>query len=276
MRQCCPVIAAVLEFVRLTQELNLRGDNLEILLTNDDGINGAGIWALARAFKNRGHEVTIAAPMNQQSGMSHALSVLREIEYKRVDADCEAWAFDGTPTDCVKIYLEGMSNKKFDATISGINDGANLATDVLYSGTVGAALEGFLHKMPALAVSRDKDSVIPFDTVAAATVDYLEKVLSAIKEPFLHNLNFPKKFRADKAEFMSTRLGWRDYINAFTSITDNDGRTYFRIGGTILDADASEGTDIHAAQNGFVSVTPLHCDTADYEAIIELRKIFRG
>ena len=251
---------------------------MNILLTNDDGINGAGLQALARALKNRGQSVTIAAPLNQQSGMAHALSVLREIEYKRVDnLDCEAWAFDGTPTDCVKIYLEGMnSGRKFDALISGINDGANLATDVLYSGTVGAALEGFLHAIPSLAVSLNKDAQISFDTAANATVDYLEKILSVKQEPFLHNLNFPKNFRAGKAEFMSTRLGQRDYINAFQSRTDDDGRAYFRIGGTIYDIDAGEGTDIHAVNQGFVSVTPLTLDTADYEALIELRHIFRG
>lgn len=250
---------------------------MKILLTNDDGINGAGLWSLARTLKNRGHEITIAAPFNQQSGMSHALSVLREIEYKRFDnPDCEAWTFDGTPTDCVKIYLEGMNDKKFDALISGINDGANLATDVVYSGTVGAALEGFLHAIPSLAVSRDKNSAIPFDPCAAATVDYLEKILSIKREPFLHNLNFPKKFRADKAEFVSARLGQRDYINAFTSHTDDAGRAYFRIGGTICDIDTSEGTDIYATANGFVSVTPLRSDVADYDEIVELRKIFRG
>ena len=250
---------------------------MRILLTNDDGIQGAGLWALANAFKSRAHEVTIAAPFNQQSGMAHALTFMREIEYKRFDnPDCEAWTFDGTPTDCVKIYLEGMSDKKFDAIISGINDGANLATDVLYSGTVGAALEGFLHAIPSLAVSRDKNSVIPFGAAASATVDYLEKILSIKHEPFLHNLNFPKKFRADKAEFMSTRLGQRDYINAFASRTDDAGRAFFRIGGTICDIDSSEGTDIYAAEKGFVSVTPLHCDTANYEELVELRKIFRG
>ena len=250
---------------------------MKILLTNDDGINGAGIWALAVEFKNRGHEVTIAAPLNQQSGMAHALSVLREIEYKRFDnPEFEAWTFDGTPTDCVKIYLEGMTDKKFDAVISGINDGSNLATDVIYSGTVGAALEGFLHAIPSLAVSVDKNSTIEFETCAAATADYLEKILSVIEEPFLHNLNFPKKFRADKPEFRSTRLGRRDYINAFTSRTDDTGRAYFRIGGTICDLDAGEGTDIHATQNGFVSVTPLKIDVANYDALVELRKIFRG
>ena len=249
---------------------------MRILLTNDDGIQGAGLWAIAHALKN--HEVIIAAPMNQQSGMAHALNVLREIEYKRFDnSNCEAWIFDGTPTDCVKIYLEGMNDdKKFDALISGINDGANLATDVLYSGTVGAALEGFLHAIPTLAVSRDRNSEIPFDTVAKFTVNYLEKILSIKRGSFLHNINFPKKFRADKAEFIATRLGHRDYINAFTSRTDDAGRTYFQIGGTAYDVDDSEGTDIHAVNLGYVSVTPLHADNADYEELIELRKIFRG
>lgn len=250
---------------------------MKILLTNDDGINGAGLWALANALKVRSHEVTIAAPMNQQSGMSHALTFMNEIEYRRFDADCEAWIFDGTPTDCVKIYLEGINDgKKFDALISGINDGANLATDVLYSGTVGAALEGFLHAMPSLAVSLDKNSTIPFETCAAATTDYLEKILEIKHKPFLHNLNFPKKFRADKVEFMSTRLGQRDYINAFTSRTDDAGRAYFKIGGTIVDLDAGEGTDIYATKCGFVSVTPLDFDAADHDAILELHKIFRG
>lgn len=250
---------------------------MNILLTNDDGINGAGLWAMAHALKARGHDVTIAAPLTQQSGKSHALSVLCDIEYKRFDNPvCTAWTFDGTPTDCVKIYLEGMNPPKFDALISGINDGANLATDVLYSGTIGAALEGFLHKLPALAVSRSIDSEIPFDTVATATVNYLEKLFSVIEEPFFHNLNFPKKFRAGKAEFLIVRLGQRDYLNAFASHTDDAGRTYFRIGGTIYDTDDSEGTDIHAVNSGFVAVTPLHADIADYYTIIELRKILRG
>ena len=250
---------------------------MKILLTNDDGINGAGLWALAAALKVRGHEATIAAPFNQQSGMSHALTFIREVEYKRFDnPDCDAWIFDGTPTDCVKIFLEGMTDKNFDAIISGINDGANLATDVLYSGTVGAALEGFLHAIPSLAVSLNKNSEISFAESATATVGYLENILAIKHEPFLHNLNFPKKLRAGKFEFVSTRLGQRDYINAFTSRTDDAGRAYFKIGGTIVDLDAGEGTDIHATEKGFVSVTPLDFDAADYKAIDELQKIFRG
>ena len=250
---------------------------MRILLTNDDGIQGDGLWAIANALKSRSHEVIIAAPLNQQSGMAHALSIQRVVEYKRFDnPDFEAWTFDGTPTDCVKIYLEAMNSDKFDALISGINDGSNLATDVVYSGTVGAALEGFLHAIPSVAVSRDIKSTIPFDTAAIATVDYLEKILSVKHEPFLHNLNFPKNFRTDKPEFLITRLGQRDYINAFSSHTDDEGRAYFKIGGTVVDLDDSEGTDIFAVNRGFVSITPLHADAADYEEIVELRKIFRG
>ena len=248
---------------------------MRILLTNDDGIKGDGLWAIANALKSRSHEVIIAAPLNQQSGMAHALSIQRVVEYKRFDnPDFEAWTFDGTPTDCVKIYLEAMNSDKFDALISGINDGSNLATDVVYSGTVGAALEGFLHAIPSVAVSRDIKSTIPFDTAAIATVDYLEKILSVKHEPFLHNLNFPKNFRTDKPEFLITRLGQRDYINAFSSHTDDEGRAYFKIGGTVVDLDDSEGTDIFAVNRGFVSVTPLHADAADYEEIVELRKNF--
>ena len=251
---------------------------MNVLLTNDDGIKGLGIWALADALKNRGHEVTIAAPFTQQSGMSHALSVLREIEYKKFPNDtCEAWIFNGTPTDCVKIYLEGMNtDKKFDAVISGINDGANLATDVLYSGTVGAALEGFLHQIPSLAVSRDKNSEIPFEIAAQNTVSYLEKVFALNLDTFLHNVNFPVNFRSNKPEFLITRLGQRDYINAFQSRVGEDGKTYFRIGGTIFDTDSSEGTDIFAVNQGFIAVTPLNYDFADYDSIIFLRKAFRG
>ena len=231
---------------------------------------------MAYALKNSGHCVTIAAPDKQQSGMAHALSVLRHVEYKRYDCEFEAWTFDGTPTDCVKIFLEGMTHDNFDAVISGINDGANLATDVLYSGTVGAALEGFLHDIPALAVSRDKDSVIPFKQAAAVTVDYLQKSWSAFDKPFLHNINFPKNFREGSCRFVSTHLGKRDYINAFTSTVDEHGRAYFHIGGTVYDIDDSEGTDIHAVNEGYVSVTPLKDDVADREKISELQKIFRG
>lgn len=228
-------------------------------------MESAGIWALARALKK--FEVVVAAPMRQQSGMAHALTVGRKMEYRRLDSEFEAWAIDGTPTDCVKIYLESIAAAgEIGAVISGINDGANLATDVLYSGTVGAALEGFLHEIPALAVSRDVASEIPFEEVAAVAAEYFAEQLNT-GEIFFHNVNFPKRYRAGHAEFKFARLGRRDYVNAFLR-HEIDGRKYFEIRGEIYDSDKGEGTDIFAVESGYVSVTPLHVDVTHHEKIL--------
>ena len=231
---------------------------MKILISNDDGIDGAGIWAMADALK-KDFEVAVVAPMRQQSGMSHALTLGRKLEYKRLDNyDFEVWTVDGTPTDCVKFYLEAVDvDKKICAVISGINHGSNLATDVLYSGTVGAALEGALHHMPALAVSLDIKSEIPFEQAAFYAAKYFSTQIESGKN-FFDNLNFPKKFRADSAEFKNTRLGKRDYINAFVNHVDDEGKFFFEIQGEIFDIDDSEGTDIHAVNQGYVSVTPLN------------------
>lgn len=243
---------------------------MKILLTNDDGIDGAGLWAMARALSlHKNFEISIAAPMRQQSGMAHALTVGKKMEYRRIERfGIEAFAIDGTPTDCVKIFLEGMEEgKDVGAVISGINDGANLATDVLYSGTVGAALEGFLHEIPALAVSLDVKSEITFDDAADATADYFIEQLNREKN-FFQNINFPKKYRAGHAEFKFARLGRRDYINAFLHHVDESGKTFYEIRGEIYDTDCGEGTDIFAVENGFVSVTPLHVDVTHHELVL--------
>lgn len=238
---------------------------MKILLTNDDGIDGAGLWALARALKN--FDVVISAPMQQQSGTAHAMTIHKKVEYRRVENPvCEAWAFDGTPTDCVKIYMEAMAADKIGAVISGINDGANLATDVLYSGTVGGALEGYLHDIPALAVSRDAASEISFDEVAEVAAKYFAEQLER-GENFFLNVNFPKRYRAGHAEFKFSRLGRRDYVNAFIH-HEIDGRKFFEVRGEIIDLDKSDGTDIFAVENGFVSVTPLHVDVTHHEKIL--------
>ncbi|MBQ7198724.1 MAG: 5'/3'-nucleotidase SurE [Selenomonadaceae bacterium] len=230
----------------------------KILISNDDGIDGVGLWAMANALR-KNFEVAIAAPMRQQSGMAHALTLGRRLEYKRVtNSDFETWTVDGTPTDCVKFYLEALDvDKKICAVISGINHGANLATDVLYSGTVGAALEGYLHEIPALAVSLDIHSEISFEQAAFETEKYFS-VQFARGEIFFHNVNFPKKFRAGQAEFKTVRLGKRDYLNAFVTQENSDGKNFFEVRGKIFDSDGGEGTDIHAVNHGLISVTPLN------------------
>lgn len=264
---------------------------MRILISNDDGIEAEGIWILAREIANRGHHTIIACPMRQQSGMSHALTIGKPIEVKRIDRDpkIEAWAIDGSPTDCVKIFLESMCHwelqrehsTKFnreipyekdrqpmpDAVLSGINHGSNLATDVLYSGTVGAALEGFIHELPSMAVSLKNESEMSFESVAKIAADFFESTLQKSSKPFLYNLNFPDKLHEEKIVF--TRLGRRDYVNAFRKTHDDLGRTFFEIKGEVYDTDGSEGTDLHAISEGLISVTPLHIDPTDYSHIKE-------
>lgn len=246
---------------------------MKVLLSNDDGIAAEGLHALAAAFSVR-HQVVICAPMREQSGMSHALTVHRPMEIvRRKDLErlyhAKAWALDGTPTDCVKIYLEAIAGEEQqpDVVVSGINHGANLATDVLYSGTVGAAMEGSLHGVHSLAVSLDRNSELSYEQTAELTVDYAEKLIREANEQIFFNINFPRRLRRGRAEFVFTKLGKRDYINAFTQHTDEQGRTYYTVGGDIYDTDCSEATDIYAVESGYVAVTPLHTELTDYVAL---------
>lgn len=245
---------------------------MKVLITNDDGIEGEGIIALAKVLcKN--HEVTIAAPKSEQSGMSHALTVRREIEVlePKFPADVKAaYAIDGTPTDAVKIYVEAIAKEKPDIIFSGINNGDNLATDTTYSGTVSTALEGFLHDIPAVAVSRNKNSIIPFEDIAQRTIDFIEGFYKKQKLFFL-NIDFPKKFN-DNPKFTFTRLGKRDYMNAFER-QEKDGKVFYVIGGVPFDPDKSEGTDIYAVNEGNISVTPLLSDWTDKKFLENIQNL---
>ena len=202
--------------------------------------------------------------------MAHALTVHKKIEVARYAPlektyGIEALSIDGTPTDCIKLYLEALSAEhKPDLVISGINHGANLGTDVLYSGTVGAAMEGYLHGITSLAVSLDLHSEIPYDTAAKIVADHLARFFQQEKQPFFYNLNFPKEFSANGPEFVFTKLGNRDYLNAFQRSAAPDGRIYYLMAGEIYDSNNSEATDIYAVGQGYVSITPLQTDLTDY------------
>ena len=157
---------------------------MRILISNDDGIQAKGLESLVKAFCARKHTVIVSAPARQQSGMAHALNVGRPLELVRGEElaakyGIEAWAVDGTPTDSVKLYLEALAEEKPDVVVSGINHGANLATDILYSGTVGAAMEGMLHDIASFAVSMDVDSTISYEEAAEEFATILERVMTA-------------------------------------------------------------------------------------------------
>ena len=241
---------------------------MRILISNDDGVAAPGLAALVKELC-RHHEVAVAAPTEEQSGMSHAFTVHKRIyvtRYEPLETKCSgvvAYSIGGTPTDCVKLYLEGLAEETPELIISGINHGANLGTDVVYSGTIGAALEGWLHKIPAIAVSLDKKSEISYDEVAAILSERLPKFFADEELPFFLNINFPVRFSTPEPDFVYAVLGGRDYKNAF-SRHEEDGKVYYVVGGEAYDTDDHALTDIYAVKHGRISVTPLISDITDY------------
>lgn len=245
---------------------------MRILLTNDDGIDAPGIQALWRELSAIG-EVTVVAPDTERSATSQAITVHQPI---RVDQYCIdnpplcAWRVGGTPTDCVKIAVEALLESKPDVVVSGINQGPNLGTDVLYSGTVSAAIEGALHGIPAIAVSLAAWELSDFLPAARFT---RKLVLTLAENPLppntLLNVNVPA-IPADKiAGVEITKLGVTEYVNTFERRLDPRGRTYYWMGGSLVDTGNAEGTDVMALKKGKISVTPVHFDLTNY-AIMHL------
>lgn len=245
---------------------------MNILILNDDGIAAEGIRTLARYLAQR-HVITVAAPMHQQSGTSHALTIGRAIEVRadeNFDAEYEirAWAIDGTPTDCGKLYLDAIAEEQPDVVLSGINHGSNLGTDVIYSGTVGAAFEGFFHGIPSFALSLIEGSEISYAAAAAYFEPFMDNVLATMAQPFLLNINFPKFLAGAAPQFVFCRQGGRDYINAFERVEEN-GRVHYKVAGEVSDTDKGAGTDIYAVEHGLISVMPVGVDMTDYPLLEE-------
>jgi 5'-nucleotidase len=249
---------------------------LQILLTNDDGINAPGIHALVRELSQLGN-VFVVAPDAERSATSQAITVHQPI---RVDKhalnypNTNAWRIGGTPTDCVKIALETDLITKPDIVVSGINHGPNLGTDVLYSGTVSAAIEAALHGLPAIAMSLNfwqpghVWQIDDFTQAAKAAKNIVQKTLVNTLPPnTLLNVNVP----AGKAspEVVITKLGVREYENTFERRQDPHGRTYYWMGGKAIDSDNAADTDIAALKAGNISVTPVHFDLTNY-AIMDI------
>ena len=245
---------------------------MRILLSNDDGIKAAGIEALVRAL-HKEHEIIVSAPMKQQSGMSNALTIGRPIEVGRDKVleekyGIEAWAVGGTPADSAKLYIEAFMTKDrpVDLVISGINHGANLATDIIYSGTVGAAMEGYFHDIPSFALSLDAASKLTYDDAAEIFARDLSKLMPDDGRTFLYNVNFPLFLKDGVPQYVYGRQGKRDYLNAFTK-EERNGKVYYTMAGEVYDSDKGSATDIYATEQGYISITPLVADMTDYVAL---------
>lgn len=239
---------------------------LRFLVSNDDGLSARGIQVLAERIRELG-EVTLMAPDQNCSGASNSLTLDSPIRIKEVEPG--VYQVSGTPTDCVHIALTGMLRKDPDMVLSGINHGANLGDDVIYSGTVAAAMEGRFLGLPAIALSLVyEDSPRHFETAAEAAVRLVGQLL---KDPLpadtILNVNVPDLPWAEINGYEVTRLGYRHRAEPCVETVDPRGRPMFWIGPAGEEADAGPGTDFHAVKRGFISVTPIHVDLTRYQAL---------
>ena len=233
-----------------------------ILVTNDDGINSAGIRALADALTDLG-EVHVVAPDREQSAVGHALTLHRPL---RVDTIGERWsAVNGTPSDCVNLAVLGLLSEPPVLVVSGVNHGSNLGDDVTYSGTVAAAMEGALLGVPSMAVSQVEPDATGFAAAGeVARLVAMRVLVEGLPRQTLLNVNVPP---GRLAGIRLTRLGRRVYREKAVREVDPRGRPYYWIGAGPPEWDEDEDSDISAIRAGFATVTPVHLDLTNYSVL---------
>jgi 5'-nucleotidase len=241
---------------------------MRILLSNDDGYFAPGIEVLADALRRRFGDVTVVAPERDRSGASNSLTLDRPLMVRRAP---NGFLFvNGTPTDCVHLAVTGFLDELPDVVVSGINLGANMGDDTIYSGTVAAATEGFLLGIPAIAVSLTSKEGGHFETAAAVAVELLERHERSPAGRWLLNVNVPDLPREAIRGTRITRLGRRHKAEDTIRMKNPRGETVYWIGPAGPAADAGEGTDFHAASEGYVSITPLQMDLTNREQVHEV------
>ncbi len=247
---------------------------MRVLISNDDGYRAPGIAILAARVSVLA-DVTVVAPDRDRSGASHSLTL--DLPIRAREGDNGFFFVDGTPTDCVHLAITGLLTDEPDMVISGINAGANLGDDVLYSGTVAAAMEGRFLGLPAMAVSLVGTSLRHYDT-AARVVEHLVRNLqkSPIPSDTILNINVPDIPWRELVGFQVTRLGHRHKAEPVVRAQDPRGQPIYWVGPPGAEQDAGPGTDFHAVGSGYVSITPLHVDLTRYSATEELRRWVSG
>lgn len=246
---------------------------LRILLSNDDGVSAPGLAALARALRPLG-EVAVIAPEHNWSAGGHSKTMHKPLRVTpaRLADGSPAQASNGSPSDCVALALLGLMEKP-DLVVSGINTGANIGSDLTYSGTVSAAMEAVLSGVPGLAVSVNSPAPQDYEPAAAFAAIVAARLLAegATEPPRLLNVNVPDLPGREIRGVQITRLGRRIYRDALVTRLDPRGRAYYWIGGEPPEGIAEAGTDIGALAAGYISVTPVLLDLSDYEQMETLR-----
>jgi len=243
-----------------------------ILLSNDDGIESRGIWALKEHLEPY-YNVYIVAPDRERSAAAHSISLHDPIRLKVVEPD-RAFSVDGTPVDAVYVGLLGVLNKKIDAVITGINNGLNLGSDVFYSGTVSAAFQAAALNIPAVAVSIDnKGEYINYHTAAEVARRLLQKIDQYPPEKnVIYNVNVPNLPLEQIKGVEITRLGQRYYEDNLIEREDPRKNKYFWIEGIQIRDVLEQGTDVKALHELKISITPLRLDITAHDLIESLKK----
>lgn len=240
-----------------------------ILVTNDDGIHSDGIIALFDALQTLGR-VYIVAPENEQSAVGHALTLHRPLKPHQI-GDYK-YSLNGTPTDCVAIGISKLLPQRPELIVSGINRGENLGDDITYSGTVSAAMEGTLLGIPSIAISQTGNDPFDFDTAAKFALKMSKIVLkNGLPPDTLLNVNVPNTKTIKGVRL--TKQGKRVYDNAIQEMFDPRGKKHYWIGGGIPRWESGHDSDFDAVWDGYISITPLHLNFTNFDALDYLKKI---
>ncbi|MCL9685823.1 5'/3'-nucleotidase SurE [Legionella maioricensis] len=247
---------------------------MRILVSNDDGVLAPGIKILANELATVA-EIEVIAPDRNRSGASNSLTLTRPLRVRQLENGY--YSVEGTPTDCVHLGLTGFLDPIADMVVSGINEGANLGDDVLYSGTVAAAMEGRYLGLPAIAISMVGDTIKHYDTAAVIARQLVMKLSSnRLPSQTILNVNVPNLPLNQIKGFQVTRLGTRHSAEPIVKEYDPRGRPIFWIGPPGMEADAGAGTDFYAINTGYVSITPLHLDMTHYRMFDQLSNWLDG
>ncbi|NQV16713.1 5'/3'-nucleotidase SurE [bacterium] len=245
----------------------------KILLTNDDGINARGIIALADALRAEA-ELYIVAPISEMSAMGHAITISDPLKVTEIYKDNQhfGWGIGGTPADCVKLAINGDLIPRPDMVISGINQGANVGLDIIYSGTVSAAYEGTILDIPAMAISLNSFGQKDFSAAGKVAHNLVNKVLEeGLPSGTLLNINVPAGEYESFEGFRITKQGSGTYVEKLERREDPRKRVYYWLSGTRIYEDIDPELDENAVRTGWVSITPLHYELTNKQYLKTLR-----